>query len=241
MKVILRIFSVFSACMAAIFAYCLFFLITSETEDKTFFSILTFVVMVVCGFSAYKLWSLSSGKPQKQSKKIQPSTWLPEHHIQKDTRTPEERRMDALLRIDAVTVLPVEDAPEIILKSGEICHYSTSAHMVTTKNVVTGYKGGSVGASVRVAKGFYLRSSSSRGTPIREDVRTLHHGTLYMTNQRIIFVGEKGFDYQISKLTALTPMGYDGLTLQFGTKNYSLMMHEPYWIFKILELLQKQV
>lgn len=240
MKVIFRILSAFTAFMAAIFAYCLFFIITSETEDKTLFTILTIVVMALFGFAAYKLWILSSGKQKKQSKKIQPSTWLPEPHIQKDTRTPEERRMDALLRIDAVTELPVEDAPGIILKPGEICHYSTSAHMVTTKNVVTGYKGGSVGASVKVAKGFYLRTGSSRGTPIREDVRTLHHGTLYMTNQRIIFVGEKGFDYQISKLTALTPMGYDGLTLQFGTKNYSLIMHEPYWIFKILELLQKQ-
>lgn len=240
MKVIFRILSAFTAFMAAIFAYCLFFIITSETEDKTLFTILTVVVMTLFGFAAYKLWTLSSGKQKKQSKKIQPSTWLPEPHIQKDTRTPEERRMDTLLRIDAVTELPVEDAPGIILKTGEICHYSTSAHMVTTKNIVTGYKGGSVGASVKVAKGFYLRTGSSRGTPIREDVRTLHHGTLYMTNQRIIFVGEKGFDYQISKLTALTPMGYDGLTLQFGTKNYSLIMHEPYWIFKILELLQKQ-
>ena len=240
MKIVLLILSVFSACMSAIFAYCLFFIITSETEDKILFTILTLAVMAAFGFAAYKLWSISSGKHKKQFGKVSPSTWLPEPHIQKDTRTPEERRMDALLRIDAVTVLPVEDAPGIILKPGEICHYSTSAHMVTTKNVVTGYKGGSVGASVKVAKGFYLRTGSSRGTPIREDVRTLHHGTLYMTNQRIIFVGEKGFDYQISKLTALTPIGYDGLTLQFGTKSYSLMMHEPYWIFKILELLQKQ-
>lgn len=240
MKILLRILSAFTAFMAAIFAYGLFFIITSETEDKTLFTVLTFIVMALFGFAAYKLWKLASGKQKKQSKKIQPSTWLPEPHIQKDTRTPEERRMDALLRIDAVTVLPVEDAPGIILKPGEICHYSTSAHMVTTKNVVTGYKGGSIGASVKIAKGFYLRSSSSRGTTIREDVRTLHNGTLYMTNQRIIFVGEKGFDYQISKLTALTPMGYDGLNLQFGTKNYSLIMHEPYWIFKILELLQKQ-
>lgn len=240
MKILLRILSILCAFITASFAYTFIFLLMSETEDKGIVAIFNVIMLALFGFAAYKLWILASGKQKKQSKKTQPSTWLPEPHIQKDTRTPEERRMDALLRIDAITELPVEDAPGIILKPGEICHYSTSAHMVTTKNVVTGYKGGSVGASVKVAKGFYLRTGSSRGTPIREDVRTLHHGTLYMTNQRIIFVGEKGFDYQISKLTALTPMGYDGLTLQFGTKNYSLIMHEPYWIFKILELLQKQ-
>ncbi len=240
MKVLLRILSILCAIMAAAFAYTLVFLLMAETEDKGIVGIFNVAMLVLFGFAAYKLWTLASGKQKKQSKKIQPSTWLPEPHIQKDTRTPEERRMDALRRIDAVTELPVEEAYGVMLKSGEICHYTAPAHMVTTKNIVTGYRGGSIGASVRVAKGFYLRSGSSRGTPIREDVNTLHSGTLYMTNQRIIFVGEKGFDCQISKLTAITPNGYDGLTLQFGAKSYSLIMHEPYWIFKILELLQKQ-
>lgn len=234
MRIVVRIFSIVCACLAALFGYCLYFAFSQGKEDSMCMIVFVFAMFVLCAFSSFKLWVGGAKKKNKNT------GWLPEPHIQKDTRTPEERRMDALLRIDAITELPVEDAPGIILKPGEICHYSTSAHMVTTKNVVTGYKGGSVGASVKVAKGFYLRTGSSRGTPIREDVRTLHHGTLYMTNQRIIFVGEKGFDYQISKLTALTPMGYDGLTLQFGTKNYSLIMHEPYWIFKILELLQKQ-
>lgn len=147
-----------------------------------------------------------------------------------------------IAEVSAVTELPVvqDSMAAIILKPGEICHYQAPANTIVIKNQVVGYKGGSSGVSVRVAKGVTLRSGSSRGTPIREDVVTRYPGVFTMTGQRFVMTGEKGFDRQIEKLTAMSPWnGYEGIMLQFGSSSYIIEMDEPYWVPKILDLLNE--
>ena len=239
MKILLRILSVCSGCMAAIFAYCLFSLINSETEDKILFSILTFLIMAAFGFAAYKFGCIASGKSKKTSEQIAPSTWLPEPHIEKDTRSPKQRYLDSIRRIDAVTVLPTVSCPEIVLRPGEICHYKTNSHILTSQNVTTEYKTRTHSLNFNFL-GRDVTSGRSTTKPVVKKVLTYNYGTLYMTNQRIFFVGKDGFDYPLSSLTAMTPNGYDRLILQFGSKIYDLSIKEPYWLFKILELLKKE-
>lgn len=146
---------------------------------------------------------------------------------------------DAIKSVSQVAELPVVSFPEaILLKPGEICHYQSFAKVGIIKNQVTGRTGGYGGVSVRIAKGITLHSGSSGGKSIREDVFYTYPGVFSMTNQRIIMTGEKGFEHPISKLTAIAPyQGKSGITLQFGKATYSLLMPEPYWIPKIIDLL----
>lgn len=146
-----------------------------------------------------------------------------------------QRRID---EINATVTLPiVQRVHSIILKPGEICHYQVSAQTMVVKNQVVGHEGGYRGVSVRVAKGLTLHTGGSRGQSIRQDVPYYYPGLFTMTNQRIIMTGEKGFDNSINKLTALTTYT-DGVGLQFGRTTYTILMDEPQWIQKILDLLQ---
>lgn len=149
------------------------------------------------------------------------------------------------LRIEEVRnteQLPAVEFPSapVIFKDGEICHYETDASVVIIREKVVGYTGGSAGVSVRVAKGISLRSGSSKGRPIRQDVARDYPGIFLITNQRVVMTGEKGFEYPLQRLTSLTPWdGFQGIILQFGRVSYIVRMSEPYWVPKIIDLLSK--
>ncbi len=77
------------------------------------------------------------------------------------------------------------------------------------------YVGGSKGASVRVAKGFYLRTSSFKGHPV-EKTETVHMGTgiLGVTSKHIYFSsGQKSFRIPYSKIVSFQPYS-DGIGIQ---------------------------
>lgn len=141
--------------------------------------------------------------------------------------------------VGMLTELPVITSPHsIVLKPGEVCHYQSNAAVLLVKNEVVGHTRGYSGVSVRVAKGLTLHSGGSRGQSIRQDVAHQYPGLFTMTNQRIIMTGEKGFDQPVGKLTAMTPYnGFQGITLQFGRSSYTILMAEPFWVPKIIELL----
>lgn len=157
------------------------------------------------------------------------------------TEEAEVARKQRISEIGAVTELPVVAAPmSIMMKQGEVCHYQATATVVIIKNQVVAYSGGSGGVSVRVAKGVTLHSGRSRSAPVRQNVATEFPGFFTMTNQRIIMTGEKGFEHPLTKLTAITPWnGYAGIELQFGKSNYTIKMAEPYWVPKIIDLLNE--
>lgn len=145
-----------------------------------------------------------------------------------------------LKRVNSMSVLPVMVPDTVVLRPGEVCHYQAAANVMQIKNEVIGHTSGSAGVSVRVAKGLTLHSGSSRGHAIRQDVSHLYPGLFTITNQRFIMTGEKGFNHPISKLTAITPFnGFEGITLQFGRSLYTILMEEPYWIPKILQLMKE--
>lgn len=155
-------------------------------------------------------------------------------------RTNPEILEQTLMEVAAVTELPViEDPISILLKKDEICHFQSEAQVVLIKNQVVGYTGGTTGISVRVAKGFSIRSGGSRGAPVRQNIAYTYPGIFSMTNQRIIMSGEKGYEYPLSKLTSITPYnGYSGITLQFGKFSVSMILDDAYWIPKIYDLIQ---
>ena len=97
-----------------------------------------------------------------------------------------------------------------------------------------GYSGGHVGASIRVAKGMSIRTSSTKAAPIRGDVQERTNGVLSITNKRVVFSANKGaFDKKISALSAITPYS-NGLAFQFGDNQYPLECTKPEYVYQIL-------
>lgn len=129
--------------------------------------------------------------------------------------------------------LPIVQS-NLVLSDGENCHYYGPAVYVKTKNVVVGYSGGHVGASIRVAKGMSIRTSSTKAAPIRGDVQERTNGVLSITNKRVVFSANKGaFDKKISALSAITPYS-NGLAFQFGDNQYPLECTKPEYVYQIL-------
>lgn len=129
--------------------------------------------------------------------------------------------------------LPIVQS-NLMLASGETCHYCGTATYVKTKNVVVGYSGGSRGASIRIAKGMSYRIGAQKAAPIRGDVQERTEGILSITNKRIVFSANKGaFDKKITSLSAVTPY-YNGIAFQFGDKQFPLETKKPEYIYEIL-------
>lgn len=130
--------------------------------------------------------------------------------------------------------LPVIIASNLLLSSGEVCHYCQQATYVKTKNVVVGYSGGSRGTSIRIAKGLSFRVGASKSTPVRGNVHEKTVGILSITNKRVVFSANKGaFDKKISSLSAITPY-QDGIAFQFGEHQYPLETKESQYIYQLI-------
>lgn len=191
------------------------------------------ILGIVCtGFSIFFLI-----KKQKEKVNASTSPHFVQQNIRRVSSIPSiEERVN---EVGMLTELPVITSPHsIVLKPGEVCHYQSNAAVLLVKNEVVGHTRGHSGVSVRVAKGLTLHSGGSRGQAIRQDVAHRYPGLFTMTNQRIIMTGEKGFDQPVGKLTSITPYnGFQGITLQFGRSSYTILMAEPFWVPKIIELL----
>lgn len=212
-----------------IFIGGIFFLgtVTFESSNTPEYSGLLFfsLAALACGFV---LIYLASHKKQ---------------NINRSTNELIQRDSERLLHIQAVQnmqVLPVVEYPTaIILKPQEICYYQNSATVIIIKNEVVGRTGGHRGASVRIARGLTVHTGGSASRTIRQDVPYYYDGILSITNQRVIMTGEKGFDYQIGKLTSIVQFDdAQGVTLQFGRYTHSISVSDPYLIAKIIELIQ---
>ena len=154
----------------------------------------------------------------------------------------EEAALARMNEVSSLTVLPVIDFPaSIILRPQEVCHFQAGAALREVKSEVVGRSGGHVGYSVRIAKGLTVHTGSSQGRVIREDRERLYPGILSVTSERIIMTGDRGFERPLKSLTSWTAYnGTEGITLQFGRSLYTVLMEEPYWIPKILQLMRER-
>ena len=120
--------------------------------------------------------------------------------------------------------LPILNTSKIFLKAGEQCHYIDKAiyeKKITKKRYVRKNAGYSV-------PGLFKGTRFSMGGGQTDVVDNVHYetyrGILYLTNKRIIFVGESnGFDEKIDDLVALTPYA-NCVELQFPKNHYKLFV-----------------
>ena len=134
--------------------------------------------------------------------------------------------------------LPILNTSKVFLRSGEQCHYIEKAvyeKKIVRKRYVRKNKGYSVpglfkGTRVIVGGGH---------TDVVDNVQyETFRGILYITNQRIIFVGEaNGFDKRINELVALTPYS-NCVELQFSNDIYKLFVPDGNVAFTVLQLVK---
>ena len=134
--------------------------------------------------------------------------------------------------------LPILRTDKIFLKSNETCHYIDKAiyeKKVTKKRYVrrnTGYSAPGLFKGTRINMG-------GGHTDVVDNVQyETYRGIIYMTNQRIIFVGDQnGFDKRIDDLVATTPYS-NCIELQFSKESYRLFVPDGNVINRALHLVK---
>ena len=120
--------------------------------------------------------------------------------------------------------LPILNTDKVFLKAGEHCHYIDKA-IYEKKTIKKRYVRKSNGYSMPgLFKGTRVNMGGSHTDVVDNVQYETFRGILYITNKRIIFVGEaNGFDKKIDELVALTPYA-NCVELQFSKDNYKIFV-----------------
>lgn len=134
--------------------------------------------------------------------------------------------------------LPVLNTNKIFLKAGEQCHYIDKA-IYEKKTVNKRYVRRNNGYSVPgLFKGTRINMGGGHTDVVDNVSYDTIRGILYITNKRIIFVGDQtGFDKKISDLIALTPYS-NCVELQFSKDNYKIFVPDGNVTHMVLQLIR---
>lgn len=156
-------------------------------------------------------------------------------NIQLNEKTKEQLRKLKLYWALENLDLPVVQT-SLKLQKSEICHLQIPTVKWYELRKVRQKRGSSYSTSIKVSKGFYLRSGSSSSSSYSVDTMThIDTGTLYLTNKRIIFDGtKKTSNIQLGKIINLTPH-MDGVEIDKETgKSPTLQMKQNADVFCIM-------
>ena len=116
--------------------------------------------------------------------------------------------IEALIHLKRLTALKTGKLPiletDLLLKKREVCHYEIPAELIEEKTK-TEYIGGTSGVSVRISKRVYYRVGGFKGKRvIKTSKEVTDRGSLYITNKRILFTGEKKtVTYPVNKVVKI--------------------------------------
>ncbi|MPX18304.1 hypothetical protein CPI31_01540 [Moraxella catarrhalis] len=121
-------------------------------------------------------------------------------------------------------ILPEAYTSAIILRRGEIAHFVIPAQLLEERVISRGYKGGSQGVSIRIAKGITYRVGQNRGKLVSEKgTIPVDSGDFVITNRRLIFTGtKKSFSYDYKKLLAWNVYS-DGILLNIDNASSRML------------------
>ena len=129
-------------------------------------------------------------------------------------------KQNELLRQEPLTPIKPHQA---LIKANETAFAQIMCGIYELKTV--GYKAGSRGASVRIAKGFTVRTSGTRASPIK-DMVCISNGELVITDQRLIFAGDlKSFSMPIPTIINVTEYS-NGVGISDEKKTYTLIAQD---------------
>lgn len=134
--------------------------------------------------------------------------------------------------------LPVLRTDKIFLKQNEACHYIDKAiyeKKTTKKRYVRRNNGYSMPG---LFKGTRIHMGGGH-TDVEDNVQyETFRGIIYLTNQRIIFVGDQmGFDKNLADIVATTPYS-NCLEIQFSKETYRLFVPDGNVLNRALHLIR---
>ncbi len=108
--------------------------------------------------------------------------------------------------------------PDINLQKSENLYFTTLIDWMEYRKVSKGVNYAGPTARIKIAKGVYYRMGSLKTRPISEDIlQVIDSGELYLTNKRLIFVGERGNKtIGIHKILTINPYS-NGVDIQKDT------------------------
>lgn len=110
--------------------------------------------------------------------------------------------------------LPVEEV-DINMQKNEYCYFTNYADWLEQRTVTQRYNYGGPVFRAKIMKGVYYRAGSVKVQRITsEQLLEIDNGMVYVTNKRLIFVGnKKNTSIQISKILSITPYS-DGVGIE---------------------------
>jgi len=120
--------------------------------------------------------------------------------------------------------LPILNTSKIFLRAGEICHYIDKA-IYEKKTIRKRYVRRNTGYSVPgLFKGTRINIGGGNTDVVDNVQYDTYRGILYITNKRLIFVGEQGgFEKKIADLIAISPYS-NCVELQFSNDIYKIFV-----------------
>lgn len=128
--------------------------------------------------------------------------------------------------------LPILNTDKVFLKRGEKCHYIDKAiyekRTVRKRYVRRGH----------TYKGKYINWNDGQTDQVDNVQYSTHRGILYLTNRRIIFVGEhEGFDERIENIIAVQPYS-NCIEIQFSKAQYKIFVPDGNLVHTVLKLVK---
>ena len=123
----------------------------------------------------------------------------------------------------------------LVLQAGETCYWQESAQLAELQTR-THFEGGSLGVSVRIARGVYLRPSRFAGAPVSQTSMQIDDtGSVFVTNTRVVFIGARGAKSITLKQLAGLETFSDGVRLTPANKKPVAIMTGNFKLGVIIE------
>lgn len=134
--------------------------------------------------------------------------------------------------------LPILNTTKVFLKNGETCHYIDKA-IYEKKIVGKRYVRRNTGYSMPgLFKGTRIHMGGGYTDPVENIKYESFKGIFYITNKRIIFVGEQNcFDKKINDIIALTPYA-NCVEIQFSNNAYRLFVPDGNIVNIVMQLVR---
>jgi len=100
-----------------------------------------------------------------------------------------------------------EKQSDIHLQKNEKCYFIAQAEWLETRTVTKSVRYGGPSVSIRIMRGVYYRTGGYNVQRITaEETKVIDTGTLYLTNKRFVFMGEKkNSTIRLDKILSVTP------------------------------------
>lgn len=144
------------------------------------------------------------------------------------------RRQREQLAVQEMLAAPLTEIKprQVLLKGDEKAYAAVQASLQEMKTL--GFKAGTTGVSIRVARGVTLRSAGTRGQAVKGMV-AVASGELALTDRRIVFAGDlKSFAINLDDLISITPYD-DGFGFGDSRSTHTVRMSpgKEHLLFKI--------